>query len=193
MVIANGGIRTHPDSGATELNLPDMQASLVYVDVETGDLIEEQKFAADLHQLSIRHLAVAAGDIVVFGCQFRGPEGEAPPLIGFHRRGDAPVIVPAPDATQASLRNYIGSVTVDASGGIVAASAPKGGLVTEVSGRRYLGASELSDGCGLAPTHRSANFLLTSGEGWLATGEANGKMARQLSSFHWDNHAILVR
>ena len=195
MVIANGGIRTHPDSGATELNLPDMQPSLVYVDVETGALIEEQKLAAELHQLSIRHLAVASGDVVVFGCQFRGSEDETPPLIGFHRRGDAPVIVPAPDETQSSLRNYIGSVTVDRSGGIAAASAPKGGLVTywDVAGKRYLGASELSDGCGLAPTHRSASFLLTSGEGWLATAEPAGEMARQLSSFHWDNHAILVR
>jgi hypothetical protein len=195
MVIANGGIRTHPDSGATELNLPDMQPSLVYVDVETGDLIEEQKLAADLHQLSIRHFAVAAGDIVVFGCQFRGPEEETPPLIGFHRRGNAPVIVPAPAATQSSLRNYIGSVTVDASGGIVAASAPKGGLVTywDVASRRYLGDTALSDGCGLAPTHRSASFLLTSGEGWLATAEPARGTARQLSGFHWDNHAILVR
>ena len=195
MVIANGGICTHPDSGATEFNLADMQPSLVYVDVETGDLIEEQKLPADLHQLSIRHLAVGAGDIVVFGCQFRGPEDETPPLIGFHRRGDVPVIEPAPDATQSSLRNYVGSVTVDAGGGIVAASAPKGGLVTywDVASRRYLGASKLSDGCGLAPTHRSANSLLTSGEGWLATAEANGRMARQFSSFHWDNHAILVR
>lgn len=195
MVIANGGILTHPDSGAMELNIPDMQPSLVYVDVETGDLLEEQKLSADLHQLSIRHLAIAARDVVAFGCQFRGPEDEAPPLIGFHRRGEAPVIVPAPDATQSSLRNYIGSVTADAGGGIVAASAPKGGLVTywDVASRRYLGASELSDGCGLAPTHRSANFLLTSGEGWLATAEASGTMTRQSSGFHWDNHAILVR
>ncbi|MET0689246.1 MAG: DUF1513 domain-containing protein [Methyloceanibacter sp.] len=195
MVIANGGIRTHPDSGATELNLPDMRPSLVYVDVETGDLIEEQKLSADLHQLSIRHVAVAARDIVVFGCQFRGPEDETPPLIGFHRRGDAPVIVPAPDMTQSSLRNYIGSVTVDKSGGIVAASAPKGGLVTywDVAGRRYLGTSELSDGCGLAPTHRSANFLLTSGEGWLVTAGPAAAASRFTSQFQWDNHAILVR
>ena len=51
-----------------------MQPSLVYVDIETGDLIEEQNLPPDLHQLSIRHLAVASGDVVVFGCQFRGPE-----------------------------------------------------------------------------------------------------------------------
>ena len=89
MVIANGGIKTHPDSGADELNLPDMKPSLVYVDLATGDLVEEQMLAPELHQLSIRHLALAAGDTVVFGCQYRGPEGDAPPLLGFHRRGDA--------------------------------------------------------------------------------------------------------
>ena len=87
MVIANGGIQTHPDRGDDELNIPDMQPSLVYVDVATGDLLEEQRLAPALHQLSIRHLAIAAGDDVVFGCQYRGPEEDAPALVGFHRRG----------------------------------------------------------------------------------------------------------
>lgn len=195
MVIANGGIRTHPDRGAEELNLPDMKPSLVYVDVETGDLLEEHVLAPELHQLSIRHLATASGDTVVFGCQYRGPEKDAPPLIGFHRRGESPVVVPAPGQTQEGLRNYIGSVAADSGGGIVAASAPKGGLVTywDVASRRYLGACDLNDGCGLAPTHHKASFLLTSGEGWLATDDVNGAMERQASGFQWDNHAILVR
>jgi hypothetical protein len=195
LVIANGGIRTHPDSGADELNLPEMQPSLLYVDVETGELLEEQRLAPALHQISIRHLALAAGDTVVFGCQYRGPEQDTPPLIGFHRRVERPVIVEASGPVQASLRNYIGSVAVDAGGGIVAASAPKGGLITywDVASRRFLGTCDLSDGCGLAPTHHAASFLLTSGEGWLATGEADGSMARQSSGFSWDNHAILVR
>lgn len=55
-----------------------MQPSLVYVDVTTGDLLEEHRLAPALHQLSIRHLAIAAGDIVVFGCQYRGPEETRP-------------------------------------------------------------------------------------------------------------------
>ena len=195
LVTANGGIRTHPDSGGDELNLPDMQPSLVYVDIETGDLLEEHRLAPELHQLSIRHLAIAADDMVVFGCQYRGPEEEAPALVGFHRRGEAPVVVEAPGEAQIGLRNYIGSVAADRSGGIVAASAPKGGLVTywDVAARRYLGASSLNDGCGLAPTHRSAQFLLTSGEGWLVTSDASGAMSRHLSAYQWDNHAILVR
>jgi hypothetical protein len=195
MVIANGGIRTHPDRGAEELNLDEMQPSLVYVDIATGDLLEEHRLGLELHQLSIRHLAVAAGDVVVFGCQYRGPEEHAPALVGFHRRGEAPIIVEAPAQTQMGLRNYIGSVAADSGGAIVAASAPKGGLVTywDVAGRRYLGASHLADGCGLAPTHQAAHFLLTSGEGWLATADASGAMSRHHSGFQWDNHAILVR
>jgi hypothetical protein len=195
LVIANGGIRTHPDRGAAELNLPDMQPSLAYVDVETGDLLEEQRLSPALHQLSIRHLALAAGDMVVFGCQYRGPEQDAPPLLGFHRRGETPVIAAAPGATQEALRNYIGSVAVDSGGTIVAASAPKGGLVAywDVASRRFLGTSGLNDGCGLAPTHHQASFLLTSGEGWLATADASGEMERQFSNYQWDNHVILVR
>ena len=195
LVIANGGILTHPDSAREELNIPTMQPSLVYVDIETGDLLEEQKLAADLHQLSIRHLAVAQNDTVVFGCQFHGPAAETPPLIGFHARGEKPVIVPTPGPTQMALQNYIGSVTADAAGGIVAASAPKGGVVTywDVGARRFLGTSELGDGCGLAPTHHSASFLLTSGDGWLATAQADGSLWRHPSRYHWDNHAILVR
>ena len=39
----------------------------------------------------------------------------------------------------------------------------------------------------------AGEFLLTSGEGWLATADSNGEMERQASSFQWDNHAILVR
>jgi hypothetical protein len=195
LVIANGGIETHPDHGAEELNLGEMQPSLVYLDLETGDLLEEQKLPPALHQLSIRHLAVASRDTVAFGCQYRGPEEDAPALVGFHARGEEPVIVEAPVDTQMGLRNYIGSIDADRSGGIVAASAPKGGLVTywDVAACRYLGVSSLSDGCGLAPTHKSARFLLTSGEGWLVTADAGGGAQRQMSDFQWDNHAILVR
>ena len=103
------------------------------------------------------------------------------------------------DAVLMSGRTVVASAkrttTSDVSGGIVAASAPKGGHVTywDVEGRRYLGASDLADGCGLAPTHRPANFLLTSGEGWLVTAGPARAPSRLASQFQWDNHAILVR
>lgn len=195
MVIANGGIRTHPDRRREELNLADMEPSLTYVDIRTGDLLEAHGLPNDLRRLSIRHLTVAARDTVVFGCQYRGPGDDLPPLIGFHRRGETPSLVPAPDETQTTLKNYIGSVTADSDGSVVGASAPRGGVVTywDVLARRFLGACDARDGCGLAPTHQGATFLLTSGEGWLASGGAGGLGPRQATRYHWDNHAILVR
>ncbi len=195
MVVANGGIRTHPDRKREELNLADMEPSLSYVDIRTGDQLETHRLSHHLRRLSIRHLAVAARDTVVFGCQHRGPGDELPPLIGFHRRGEAPSLVPAPDETQMTLKNYIGSVTADSEGSVVGASAPRGGVVTywDATARRFLGACNARDGCGLAPTHRGATFLLTSGEGWLASGGTDGLGPRQATRYHWDNHAILVR
>jgi predicted lipoprotein len=76
------------------------------------------------------------------------------------------------------------------------ASAPKGGLITywDVSARRFLGASELNDGCGIAPTRHKARFLLTSGQGWLVEADALRAVdqERRSSPYEWDNHAILV-
>jgi hypothetical protein len=194
LVIANGGIRTHPDSGSAELNIPEMKPSLAYIDVHTGDLIEEHHLGTELHKLSIRHLALATRDTVAFGCQYRGPEGDHPPLLGFHRLGEKPVLVAAPVETQALLRNYVGSVAADSGGGIVAASAPKGGLIAywDVGSRRYLGFSELTDGCGVAPTRHKASFLLTSGQGWLVAAEGLKEEERLSTRYQWDNHAVLI-
>jgi hypothetical protein len=155
LVIANGGIQTHPDSGAAELNLADMQPSLAYV-------------------------------VAIFS-----RSNDFPPLCISSRSG----ISAWPQTTWSCSVNYIGSVAVDAGGSIVAASAPKGAVITywDAASRRFLGTSGLNDGCGLAPTHHSASFLLTSGEGWLATADPSGEIARQSSAYHWDNHAILVR
>jgi len=95
----------------------------------------------------------------------------------------------ARSSSQSVLKNYVGSVATDCNGTIVAASAPKGNLITywDVSTRNYLGSCSLNDSCGLAPTHRQASFLLTSGEGWLATGDANGDLERESTAFQWDN------
>lgn len=197
MVVANGGIRTHPDFGNDELNLPDMRPSLVYVDLKTGDILEEQILMRGLRQLSIRHLALAAGDTVIFGCQYRGPEENRPPLVGFHRRGEKPLLVEAPQETQTALANYVGSVSADAGGNIVAASAPKGGLIAywDVTSKRYLGCSAFRDGCGVAPTRHRASFLITSGEGWLVEADilALADAIPRQSPYEWDNHAILVQ
>ena len=196
LVVANGAMLTHPSSGRAILNLATMRPSLAYIDTTTGDLLEEHVFAPELHQLSIRHLSVAADDTVVFGCQFQGPLSQRPALIGFHRRGQQIDMVSAPAQMQLAMENYIGSVAMNASGDVAALSAPRGSIVTywDVASKRCLGGTRLADVCGLAPGAAGTTFLLTSGTGRIETLRA-GEVASviranpALEAYMWDNHA----
>ncbi len=197
LVVANGGIETDPETGRVPLNLATMEPSLVYIDLATGDLIEKHVLDSGLHQLSIRHLAVASGDVVAFGCQYEGPAADFPPLLGFHRRGQPPILRAAPNAFHRGLKNYIGSVAADSSGTVIAASAPKGGLITfwDSETCHYLGEKQLADGCGLAGDAQGGGFVLTSGEGRVIKHNVLNEASRPFASpnwtgVSWDNHLI---
>ena len=199
LVVANGGIDTAPDTGRDMLNLADMHPTLAYIDLRSGEILEQHDLGAELSQLSIRHLAVAPDDTVVFGCQFEGPKTAQPPLVGFHRRGQAPQLVAPPVPTLRAMRNYVGSVTVDRTGAIAATSAPRGGIVVywDMAARRYLGETRLTDACGISPTAQGREFLLTSGTGDMRLGPAgvtlpDAQTADRLKAFAWDNHAVLL-
>lgn len=200
LVVANGGLETSPESGRQILNLAEMQPSLVYIDVLTGDLMEKHLLAKELHQLSIRHLTVAAGDRVAFGCQYKGAQSALPALVGFHDRGQEPQLFHAPDDVQRGLKNYIGSLAVDKSGEVVAASAPRGDMITfwRAADGSFLGRRQLADGCGVAAGVGRHGFLMTSGAGVICVGRAPDVPAAKTdtaikTAYHWDNHAVRVR
>lgn len=199
LVVANGGIATHPDSGDRVLNPMRMAPSLVYIDRRSGSMIERHTQGESLTDLSIRHLAVAPGDIVVFGCQHKGSRRAEPPLVGRHKLGGRPQLLRAPTASHRAMRGYVASVAVDAAGAIAAASAPRGNRVTywDVATGDYLGHTALSDGAGIAPMSRPGQFFLTGGQGeLLASGPATGPLllgaSRKTQSLDWDNHASLA-
>jgi len=193
LCVANGGILTHPDYERVKLNLATMKPSLSYVDLETGDLLEQAELAPELHKLSIRHMTLDRFGAVWFGAQYQGEDDARPPLVGRHRRGRAIELFPGPEATLKKLDNYVGSVAIDASGEIVATSSPRGGLSVfwDAETGRCLGERLLKDGCGLAPLsgHR---LLGTSGRGAIVrTGpDAVLESVRepQASAPAWDNH-----
>lgn len=197
LAVANGGIDTDPN-GRDPLNLADMRASLGYVDISSGDLLETMELEPDLRLLSIRHLALGRGDTLVFASQWQGDATEHPPLVGLHRRGEAPRLIAAPDAVHRRLKGYIGSVAVDASGTIVAATSPKGGLAVyfELPSGRYLGTTELADVCGVSGLSEPGSLLLTSGEGMSLRDrpgfDPGPRPAPTASSVHWDNHVIAL-
>ena len=198
LVVANGGIATHPDAPGVKLNLPSMEPSLTYVDRRDGSLLERVVLPRSLRPLSIRHVAVAPDGRVAAGMQYEGPRRDLVPLVGVHRRGHAMSLFGAPDAELRGMRQYCGSVAFDSSGRIIAASAPRGDVVTfwDAGGARYLGALPLADGSGVAPTRIPARFLASSGRGGAVVIDARGHRqflnAEFTSSSRWDNHLAVA-
>lgn len=192
LCVANGGILTHPDYGKLELNLDTMRPSLAYLDAASGRLLEKVELAPELHRLSIRHLALAADGTVWFGCQYMGPAGDRPALVGRYRRGAQPELFAGPAPTLREMRNYVGSVAADAAGGIIATSSPVGGRVLywDAASGRWLGETRLADGCGVAPA-QGGGFLVSSGLGAMLRTDAAGAEQPLLAPSReraWDNH-----
>ncbi|KQT85951.1 DUF1513 domain-containing protein [Aurantimonas sp. Leaf443] len=189
IVVANGGIETHPDYGRQKLNLPTMEPSLVFLDRRSGALLEKHVLPKALHQLSIRHLAIDAAGRVWFGCQYEGPAEDAPQLLGVAQRGSDLRLAELPRDDLAHLSNYVGSLAASRDGRTIALSSPVGGtmLVLDARDGSVLRRAAMKDGCGLAPD--ADGFLATSGTGIVAR---LGTAGRQAEGIEWDNHILAL-
>ena len=198
LVVANGGIATHPDAPGVKLNLPSMEPTLAYLDRRSGRLLERATLPRSLHALGIRHIAVAFDGRVAVGMQYEGPRGDVLPLVGLHRRGRALELFDAPKTAWRAMRQYCGSVAFDVSGRIVAASAPRGDAITLWDARSggYLCALAVADGSGVAPTRTPGSFLATSGWGGAFLVDSRGGRrpldAAYAATGRWDNHLSAV-
>jgi hypothetical protein len=193
IVVANGGIHTHPDDGRRPLNLPSMAPSLAYIAAGTGDLLEQHALPKKLHRLSIRHLGVGAGDRVVFGCQFKGPSSQLVSLLGVHRRGAELQRLDADTTLRRSLRNYVSSVAVDRTGelAVVTSSRGKHAVIIDIAAQRVIAHKRIFDVSGAASAAPAKAFILTNGSGDIHLMNAQGRLQRPISrtQWAWDNHA----
>jgi hypothetical protein len=178
LVIANGGIRTHPDSERSKLNTDDMDPNLAYVDAVSGQLLGLYRPPAQWHQLSIRHLDITPDNKVAVAMQYQGPINEHPPLIALHQGEDQLQLLTAPQDIQQRMRNYCGSVTCDRSGQLFAVSSPPGNLLIFWSA---------VDGTG------NGQFYASNGQGNIMTitdSTQQREADHDWSNWHWDNHMV---
>lgn len=192
LVIALGGIKTHPDYDRLKLNLDAMQPALLLVDRSSGRIL--QRHEPSHHQLSCRHLDVSREGIVIAGYQFEGPEWETPPLVArldTAQAAFAELTLPSP--VQTSLHNYIASVAIDPASQLVALTAPRGNravLLDYISGE-YLAAQDIADVAGAMAGARQV-YMFTSGLGGVYRGRATRAERIEASNLRWDNHLTLV-
>lgn len=196
LVVANGGIETHPERGRDKLNLATMRPNVTLIDRESGALLAQFELGTELHQLSLRHMAASAGGTVWIGAQHQGAATETPPLLaaldpekGLRLHDVAPRL-------RGKLENYVGSVALNREESVVAASCPRAGrmLYFSAADGRFLGSQVRADVCGVAPLD-DAGFLLSDGEGGLLQSDAPSSAPLLLASragISWDNHMIAI-
>jgi hypothetical protein len=196
LAIGNGGILDRHSADAIE-------SSLVLLDLRADQPARRWMLDDEWETLSIRHLARLPQSRIAFGMQDQDAATDLRPLVGIADLAGDIAFLDIPADLQRRLDGYIGSVAVDRSGGIVAASAPRGGaaLFWSSTDCRYLGSVALSDVCGIAATEREGEFCLSSGHGMvhkvqldplagvIGDGEIAG--ATQLG-VQWDNHLSAV-
>lgn len=189
LAVALGGIKTHPDSGRIKLNLSDMAPALLMMDRRGGEITARHQ--PSHHQLSCRHLDVAADGSLVAGYQFQGPVWETghPLLAHLTPQGKFEEIA-LPAALQSKLGQYTASIAMSQRQPITLVTAPRGGcvvLLDHTSGD-VIASPALDDAAG-ARCDGNGGFIVTTGNGGVYQLSGNGELAEvSRLAVRWDNH-----
>ena len=181
LVVANGGIETHPDFGRAKLNLDDMQPSLTLIEAATGALVEKHVLPARWSQVSTRHVDIDASGRIWFACQYEGHRGDQPPLVGFFGKGEDLTFVPLPEQTTRSLGNYVGAIAVNRRQGLVGVTSPVGGTAVTLDARTgaVLEVRHVDDAAGIAAAAKG-----------FAVSSYRGDFLGTHSDVAWDQHIV---
>jgi hypothetical protein len=183
LAVANGGIRTDPVD-RTKLNIPDMRPNLTLLS-QDGALLDQLELP-DLHQNSIRHLALQ-GNTIAFAMQWEGDPAEPVPQLGLWTPGAVPLLCSPPEAQAFTMQGYAGSIA--ATGTRILITSPKGGalMLFDASGA-YIATHHRPDLCGAA--NIGEGFTVTDGGGaiWSVTDNALSPLTS--GQTRWDNHLV---
>ena len=187
LVVANGGIETHPDTGRTKLNLAEMRPNLSYLSRD-GSLLETVEPPREWRRNSIRHLAVRSDGRVAIACQWQGEVTETPPLLATHQRGGPLAFHDTGRGLERKIRAYAGSVAFSSDETEMAVTGPRGGMALVFGDdgqlRRQLTQDDI---CGVAPG--ITDFVFTTGTGRVLIGAAQ---EWRVHDCQWDNHLVPI-
>lgn len=191
LVVANGGIETHPDSGRTKLNLADMRPNLCYLDLN-GKIVEKVEAGKTWRMNSIRHLDIRADGLVAVALQWQGDRAAKAPVVALHRRGGALQFLTGPQGTTRHMAGYGGSVVFSGDGKSLAVSSPRGGIVQVFDSARCSLEREwrIDDVCGLGAD--GDGFVASTGGGEMHALTRKTQRLQTSQGLRWDNHLIPV-
>lgn len=150
LLVANGGILTHPRSFRRKLNIPTMDPSLCAIDANTGACLDQWRLPD--HLLSVRHLALTSSGVAAAGLQYEGDVENAPGIVALHRPGAGLHLLTAPPAERKKFKGYVASVAISEPLDMIAAACPYGNGIAcwSLRDERYLGFVAASEPYGLS-------------------------------------------
>lgn len=195
LLVANGGIMTHPRSFRRKLNIATMDPSLCVIDATSGQCLEQWRLPD--HQLSIRHLSVADDGRAVAALQYEGDPARMPSVLSIYHPGKGLKLLEAPQAQRARFRAYAASVSLSIASDVIAVACPYGNGVAcwslrderfmeFIDGTEPYGVTSLTDGR-IAMSQRD-------GEGFVFAQDRH-KQAIELhsqSAIRWDDHWVAM-
>ena len=189
LVVANGGIKTHPDYHRIKLNLDEMAPNLSYIDVNSGRVLAS--YQPEHHQQSIRHLNVRNDGKVFLALQYQGNKQDIVPLIYAHHGEEHLQPFIAPDSQWRSMNQYTASVL--AHGEHVAVSCPRGGTFTlwNAESRQFEQSIPMTDVAGLCAS--DGHLMASTGHGKLYKQALSSTDNIQMHNIRFDNHMAVVR
>lgn len=194
LLLANGGIETHPDTGREKLNLLDMRSNLAFIDSRSGQLVKIIDVHREYPQLSLRHLSLGqAGESFIAG-QYQGAAEDMAPLVGTISASGHLDFWAIPKRDLVRLKNYISSICAIPNTHFVAITSSRGGvvLVWNTQKRRVERVAELRDVSGI--TAVESTLHISDGGGGLYSEQPSGVMpliaAKSEGVLQWDNHLM---
>lgn len=190
LIVALGGIETHPDYDRIKLNLDRMEPALLLLDRHSGEITS--RYTPSHHQLSCRHLDVSPDGVVIAGYQYEGPEWETPPLLARLDTATGEFSEPElPLEELAGLRNYTASIAISRHAPLAVITAPLGNRAIIINYRtgELLQRIAVQDVAGALP-FGERDFVVSSGSGGVYVLSADSDQALPHGSYpvRWDNH-----
>lgn len=200
LLVANGGIMTHPRTFRRKLNIPTMDPSLCVIDAATGQRKEQWRLPD--HLLSIRHVSMTSTGITAVGLQYEGEDkNKAPGIVALYRPAHANRqaqfrLLGAPASEIPKFQGYVASVAISETHDLIAAACPYGNGVAcwSISDERYLGFIAASETYGLSRV--ADGSILASQRDGSAYGLDETRLRSQflkiasVQPIRWDDHWV---
>jgi hypothetical protein len=204
LLVANGGILTHPRTFRRKLNIPTMDPSLCVLDAVSGKCTAQMRLPD--HLLSIRHLAMSRDGTTAVGLQYEGNKAQAPAIAALYRphsgtslpkaNGAEFRLLTAPPEETRRFQGYVASIAISETHDVIAAACPYGGGVAcwALRDERYLGFIATAETYGLS---RVADGSIVASQRDGAVRELDGIRLRSHflqvageQSIRWDDHWV---